>query len=84
MPAGDRPGQRARRQAPGKGLKGGRSADYRPLVHATSRVHDDFDAAVLLVAERAISVGGGIEVELVRDQEAWVDVALLDAFEQGL
>src|SRR5437868_9331062 len=47
-----------------------------------SRLEHDLDAIVLLVQEDVIAFGRVVEPHAVRDNEARIDLALLDPFEQ--
>src|SRR4051794_14545218 len=49
-----------------------------------SRLEDDLDAVVLLVLERLVAVGCHVEAQAVRDDEARVDVTVLDVVVEGL
>src|SRR5438309_2811966 len=50
--------------------------------HLLRGLEHDLDAAVLLVAERAVHFGAVGQGHLVGDHERWIDLAVLDAMEQ--
>src|SRR5436305_175657 len=57
---------------------------YGFTIYSVLRLQHDLDAVVFLVVEEPVAIGRVIEAQAMRDDEARIDLAVLDAFQQRL